>query len=51
MPHPSPEDPEDHSTVYVKDSDGRDVCVGHVTTNPIKQQVKSSPETCQYRID
>ncbi|GIK02901.1 hypothetical protein Aspvir_006964 [Aspergillus viridinutans] len=40
MPHSeSPNDLEDHSTIYVKDSAGRDICVGHVTTDPTKQQV------------
>ncbi len=38
MPHPSPEDPEDHSTIYLKDSAGRDVYVGHVTSDAGKQQ-------------
>jgi len=38
MPHPSPEDPEDHSTIYVKDSTGKNICVGHVTTDTSKQQ-------------
>ncbi|KAJ9226790.1 hypothetical protein DTO027B5_1874 [Paecilomyces variotii] len=40
MPHSdSPNDPEDHSTVYAKDSAGHNVCVGHVTTDQNKQQI------------
>ena len=41
MPHASPDDPEDHSTIKVKDSAGQDVCIGHVTTDPSKQQVRT----------
>jgi len=39
MPHPSAEDPDDHSTIDVKDAAGKNDCVGHVTTNPSKQKV------------
>ena len=44
MPHPSADDPDDHSTIYVKDSAGKDVCVGHVATNPSKQKVRPYDE-------
>lgn len=40
MPHPILEDPKDHSTIYVKDFVGRDICVGHVATDAFKQQVR-----------
>ncbi len=48
MPHPSADDPDDHSTIYVKDSAGKDVCVGHVATNPSKQKVKLYDESRSY---
>lgn len=39
MPYPSDDDPEDHSTIFVKNSGGNNICVGHVTTDASKQQV------------
>ncbi|KFZ02709.1 hypothetical protein V500_00009 [Pseudogymnoascus sp. VKM F-4518 (FW-2643)] len=42
MPHPSPEDPVDHATVYATDKYGKTVCVAHVTENP-KLQTVSDP--------
>ncbi len=48
MPHPSADDPDDHSTIYVKDSAGKNVCVGHVATNPSKQKVRLYDESCSY---
>ena len=41
MPHPSPEDPDPHSTILMKNQNGQKVCVGHVTTDPNKQKVRS----------
>ena len=48
MPHPSPEDPDEHSTVYIKDSDGKNICVGHVASDSSKQKV--SPASRLFRV-
>lgn len=40
IPHPSADDPDEHSTIYIKDSAGKNVCVGHVATDPSKQKVR-----------
>lgn len=50
MPRPSLGDPDEHSTIYVTDSAGANVCVGHVTTDASKQRVGSSLESNQYRM-
>ncbi len=50
MPHPSPEDPANHSTVYVKDSAGKDVYLEHVTIDKSKQQVSLFSETNRHWI-
>ncbi|KAF2253494.1 hypothetical protein BU26DRAFT_601611 [Trematosphaeria pertusa] len=38
MPHPSNEDPNEHSTVVAQDTQGTQVAKGHVTTDASKQQ-------------
>lgn len=51
MPHPSDQDPEEHSTVLMEDSQGVEVAKGHVTTDESKQEVGSSPSSCyQYSM-
>jgi hypothetical protein len=42
MPHPNPEDPVDHATIYATDRFGKTVCVAHVTEIP-KLQTVSDP--------
>ena len=40
MPHESPEDGDKHSSYEVEDHEGKRMCVGHVTDDPSKQQVR-----------
>jgi hypothetical protein len=46
MLHTSEMDTDEHSTVLMKDSHGRDVAKGHVTSDEGKQQVGSPPFSC-----
>ena len=43
MAHPSDQDPDEHSSVLMQDSQGGEVAKGHVTSDESKQEVGSSP--------
>jgi hypothetical protein len=41
MPHESPADPKNHSTIEIKDENGAPLANGHLTTDPNKQEVNT----------
>lgn len=43
MAHPSNQDPNEHSSVLMQDSQGGEVAKGHVTSDESTQGVGSSP--------